>query len=178
MNSNNSTMTSNSMVVLAVAWALTFCAVGAGKADEERTLPGWVRVEKARNESIGERHETLRGLFRALGQKTAYGEVPEPKWRGNRSEQQERLYREARDLMISTPGHAEYLGKKIREWKELAETRPEPAYSNYLTNRMYAVQVLSGLPSPETARVMSGFLDDIDIEYEPNGSPWSSRREQ
>ena len=85
-------------------------------------------------------------------------------------EEQRRVYERAQCLLLSIPGHAEYYGAKIREWKAAVFPEKSPgSYSDYLTKRMYAMQTLEHLPSVETVRVLAGFLDDMDVRHDSQG---------
>ena len=148
--------------------------------DSTAVADGWQIIEEVREKSIEEKHQKLRGIIGGLGPLAAHGKPPHYNGSSSRTAEQEELFRAAQGLLLSTPGHAEYFGGKIREWRAHAESLSESeqkaayesAYANYLRQRMWAIKILQNLPSPETAGVMAGFLDDDHKRYEVTGVPY------
>ncbi|NNC87935.1 MAG: hypothetical protein HKN82_05680 [Akkermansiaceae bacterium] len=83
--------------------------------------------------------------------------------------EREQVFQDAQDALLNVPGHAEYYGKEIREFRDRVHGEPLNAglRSKYLNYRMYAFQTLEHLPSVETVRVLADFLDDTEWV------PWS-----
>lgn len=117
------------------------------------TLPASVADVEAILEDDGkpasDRISQLGYLLRHL---TSRKLIPDPKLA-------EDLFLQCQNQLLDIPGHAEHFGNEIRRRRTagLADGKKFTAYHGYAVP---AYQILAELPSPETVRVMSRFLDD------------------
>ena len=70
----------------------------------------------------------------------------------------DRVYRSLQNELLSISGHAQYFADKIEN--ERATLKLESYRGTYDFNRRLAFEALSHLPSPETIKVLGGYLDD------------------
>lgn len=76
------------------------------------------------------------------------------------------VYDQARDLLLSTPGHAEYYRDRINEARlKMENSRGDAGDYPYYKNKLrevilYDFPIFEQLPSPETVRVLGEFLFD------------------
>lgn len=84
------------------------------------------------------------------------------------TDKQREIYSRTQELLLSTPGHAEYYEKRIlRLWNDFREKlKNDPSKANgstYLGGTHYDFPVLRHLPSPETVRVLGDMILETEI---------------
>lgn len=138
---------------------MVFCAIGWSGALAART-PEWHDekmkvIEASKDMPRDQKIETL-GAFARIGADRSA--IP--------NDLQMEVYRRARDILITIPGHAEYYSKKIKDAQREVERqrgvsgREGAAKSKLLEEQMYGFETLSQLPTPETVKVLGEFLFD------------------
>jgi hypothetical protein len=122
----------------------------SGKTEE--VLQKWESlIEQSRDLPIDEMVEALRGPLVGLG------EIGDVAGVNHRSPRDQEVYEKVQTLLISKPGHAEYIEKKIREVMEIHKNYPVRARA-----ALWYAHSLTHLPSVETVKVSMKLLDEIE----------------
>ena len=71
------------------------------------------------------------------------------------------IYRNAQQILISTPGHAEYFADEVERFRKEVQHLPRMNQVGYDRERQWLIaETLRHLPSPETIQVLGHYLDD------------------
>jgi hypothetical protein len=100
---------------------------------------------------VDEMVEALRGSLCGLGELEDIAGV------NRRTQRDQEVYERVQALLISKPGHAEYIEKKIREVMETHKNYPVRACA-----ALWYAHSLTHLPSVETVKVSMKLLDEIE----------------
>jgi hypothetical protein len=106
------------------------------------------------NEKFDEIGKVIRGVGYFSGYKTRYN-----------TEEFSRLLLRAQKAMIVIPGHADYLSKRISDLKPA--WREDSNKVSYDNTRMWTMQTLQYIPSPDAVRVLGEFLADEEQTQAP-----------
>lgn len=114
-------------------------------------------IESLRRDPAADTFDSLGKMVRQLAD-SSYRGTPE------KSE----FLQEARQFMLSIPGHAEYFANRIKSRQRILEDCLKgpstdaigTAQSKLLDEQMYGFATLKAMPSPETVRVLGEFLYD------------------
>jgi hypothetical protein len=71
------------------------------------------------------------------------------------------IYRNAQQILISTPGHAKYFADEVERFRKEVQHLPRGNQVGYDRERQWLIaETLRHLPSPETIQVLGNYLDD------------------
>ena len=144
-----------------MAWLMVFImpcfALQGADEDAKAILTDWEQAIKRAPEGFDPKYVSMLGqaLRKLSGPGPTYQEI------------RHRLFLEAQQKMLSTPGHAQYFANKL---EQIRESNPKTGHD--FERMLYIAETLIHMPSPETIKVLGNYLyDERDTPPQRNCTP-------